>query len=229
MLTLSYPGAALASECGRATRAIVRCAHPRITSPLLARRLGARSAAAQTPLATLPLTLSKTSPMPMPSVSPAVEPAATHSRRVLDLWVPATHKRGVSPYAQDHLLRPTRGVDRRRGRRANAAFPPPGRRLDPARRHSRARRRPYMVPRYPARENHPRRLQPRLVEVRQATLRGHQGACERPREARGGARSAREAWAHRRIMVRSCLVRRSPQRSGPTGRSSPCRPWICLS
>ena len=46
MLTLSYPGAALASECGRATRAIVRCAHPRITSPLLARRLGARSAAA---------------------------------------------------------------------------------------------------------------------------------------------------------------------------------------
>ena len=49
MLTLSYPGAALASECGRATRAIVRCAHPRITSPLLARRLGARSAAAAQP------------------------------------------------------------------------------------------------------------------------------------------------------------------------------------
>ena len=108
MLTVSYPGAALAPECRRTTRAIVRCAHPRITSPLLARRLGARSAAAQTPLATLSLTLSKTSPMPMPSVSPAVEPAATNSRRVLDLWVPATHKRGVSPYAMDQLRWPTR-------------------------------------------------------------------------------------------------------------------------
>ena len=71
MLTVSYPGAAPAAECRRAARIIARCARPRSTSPLLARRLGARSAAAAGLLATLSSPLSKRPPLPLPSASEA--------------------------------------------------------------------------------------------------------------------------------------------------------------
>ena len=72
MLTVSYPGAAPAAECRRAARIIARCARPRSTSPLLARRLGARSAAAAGLLATLSSSpLSKRPPLPLPSASEA--------------------------------------------------------------------------------------------------------------------------------------------------------------